>query len=309
MKYLFFLFFASTLYSQTIGWQKNLEISIDGKNRYYDVYIPNDVKSNPELVIQLHGGTQNKNELHSKKAGASKFWKEVADKEKFILIVPNGTDTDTGEGKGDKLNWNDCRIHLKDFYVDDVKFISDLIDLCVQNFTANSKKVFVTGVSNGGLMCYRLALEIPNKITAIASFNANLYKESECKVSGIPIPVMIVNGKKDAFMPFYGGKTKYRDEDALSSRATVDFWVKNNKLENAETSIIKIGKNKEVTHTLFGNQNSKNQVSYYEIENEGHTMPGKKYVLSRFIQRFVGKQNQDFEGAEMAWEFFKTQSK
>lgn len=309
MKYLFFLFFASTLYSQTIGWQKNLEISIDGKNRYYDVYIPNDVKSNPELVIQLHGGTQNKNELYSKKAGASKFWKEVADKEKFILIVPNGTDTDTGEGKGDKLNWNDCRIHLKDFYVDDVIFISDLIDLCIKKYYANNKKVFVTGVSNGGLMCYRLALEVPNKIAAIASFNANLYKASECKDSGIPIPVMIVNGKKDAFMPFYGGKTKYRDEDALSSRATVDFWVKNNKLENAETSIIKIGKNKEVTHTLFGNQNSKNQVSYYEIENEGHTMPGKKYVLSRFIQRFVGKQNQDVEGAEMAWEFFKTQSK
>ena len=158
-------------------------------------------------------------------------------------------------------------------------------------------------------MSYRLALEIPNKITAIASFNANLYKESECKNSGIPIPVMIVNGKKDAFMPFYGGKTKYRNETALSSQATVDFWIKNNKLENAEISITKIGKNKEVTHTLFGNQNSKNRVSYYEIENEGHTMPGKKYVLSRFIQRFVGKQNQDVEGAEIAWNFFKTQSK
>ena len=84
MKYLFFLFFASTLYSQTIGWQKNLEISIDGKNRYYDVYIPNDVKSNPELVIQLHGGTQNKMNYTAKKLVHQNFGKKLQTKKSLF---------------------------------------------------------------------------------------------------------------------------------------------------------------------------------------------------------------------------------
>jgi polyhydroxybutyrate depolymerase len=315
MKYIssLLLLFSITIFSQVNpGWIKNIEIQHDGTTRYFDVFVPNNLKLNPELVIQLHGGTQSKEELYDG-GGACMYWKDVAEKNNFLLLVPNGTNAETGKATGNKLNWNDCRIHPDEKNADDVGFISKLIDWSIVNYKVNSKKVFVTGVSNGGLMSYRLALEIPQKITAITAFNANLYKESECKNTNIPIPVMIVNGTKDEFMPFYGGKTKFRHEDALSSQETVDFWVKNNFSGNLpKTEITKFGGSKpikSITCTIYDPESSTNQIRYYEIEGAGHAMPGKKYVLSRFAQRIVGKQNQAIEGAELAWDFFKTISK
>lgn len=304
----------SVLFSQEKSfWIKNIEINHDGITRYFDVFVPLILKQNPELVIQLHGGTQSKDAIYDDNAGASKYWKEIAEKNNFLLIVPNGIDTKTGNAKEGKLNWNDCRNHSEEIQTDDVGFIAKIIDWSIANYKVNDKKVFVTGVSNGGLMCYRLALEIPNKITAIAAFTANFYKESECKNTNIPIPVMIVNGKKDEFMPFYGGKTKFRNEDTLSSQETVDFWVKNNFQGNyfPKIEIIKLGRSskKSITYTVYDSESSKFQIRYYEIEDGGHTMPGKKYVLSKFTQKIVGKQNQDIEGAEIAWEFFKGISK
>jgi polyhydroxybutyrate depolymerase len=316
MKYfilLFFIFsFNSHSQSQKVGWIKNIEINHGGITRYFDVFIPKKLKINPELVIQLHGGTQSKNDLYQHRS-ASKYWKEVSDENSFLLIVPNGIDTKTGNTKEGRLNWNDCRIHIKEVQADDVGFISKIIDWSIINYKVNDKKVFVTGVSNGGLMCYRLALEIPQKITGIAAFNANLYKESECTITNIPIPVMIVNGTKDEFMPFYGGKTKFRNEDALSSQETVDFWIKNNYIRDKEydthkQSLIKYN-NKEmesVTYNVYYEDECRATIRYYEIKGAGHAMPGKKYVLSRFEQRIVGKQSQAFEGAQIAWDFFKS---
>lgn len=300
----------SVLFSQDKSFLiKNAELEHDGITRYFDVFIPLKLKQNPELVIQLHGGNKNKDYLYDENGGASKYWKDIAEKNNFVLLVPNGIDTKTGNAKNGELHWNDCRIHDNDIQVDDVGFISKLIDWSVQNYKINQKKVFVTGVSNGGLMCYRLALEIPNKITAIAVFNANLYKESECKNTNISVPVMIVNGKKDKFMPFYGGKSKFRHEEVLSSQETVNFWVKNNFQSNnfPKKDIMKIGN--AITYTIYDSENLHSQIRYYEIDDEGHNMPGKKYVLPKFSQRIVGKQNQEIEGAEIAWDFFKEISK
>jgi polyhydroxybutyrate depolymerase len=318
MKYvtLFVLFCYFNIYSQTqnTGWSKNIEIINDGIARYFDVFVSKNWKKKSELVIQLHGGTQSKDKLYDDNGGGSKYWKDLAEKENFLLIVPNGTNSETGKTTGDKLNWNDCRVHPNDNNADDVGFISKIIDWSIANYSINAKKVYITGVSNGGLMSYRLALEIPQKITAIAAFNANFYKESECKNTNIPIPVMIVNGTKDKFMPFDGGKTKFRNEDALSSKETVNFWIKNNHLDDRNvvvTSVFDTNKDDKSTIQSFfyKDSNDNNAVLYCIVNGAGHTMPGKKYVLSRFIQRLVGRQNQDIEGAEMAWEFFKGISK
>ncbi len=311
-----FLIFTSTFYSQfkISGWQKNLEINQDGNLRYFDVYIPENIKINPELVILLHGGTQSKEELFDSNAGASKYWKEVAEKNSFLLVVPNGTNIKNGKTKGSGLNWNDCRkddILKNKYQSNDVDFISKLIDWNSWNYRINTQKVFVTGISNGGLMCFRLASELPQKITAIATFSANLFQENECVSTNFPIPVMIVNGTKDEFIPFNGGKTKFKNEDVRSSQETVDFWIKNNNL--SKDDVLKTDINQTINDDdstvekyVFGNLKTQKQVIYYIIDGGGHTMPGQKYVLSKFKQRLVGRQNQDVEGAEIAWEFFNS---
>jgi polyhydroxybutyrate depolymerase len=321
MKYsfIFFLFFNALVFSQQKSKLiKNVQVQHDGLVRYFDVFVPLKLKENPELVIQLHGGTQSKDELYENDS-ASKLWKEVAEKNNFLLIIPNGTNLKTGKTTGKSLNWNDCRIPIaNEKQADDVGFISKLIDWSIEEYNTNPQKIFITGVSNGGFMSYRMALEIPNRITAIAAFVANFPQETECiptreiVPTAATIPVMIVNGTNDSFIPFEGGITSFKKEMILSSQETVNFWIKNNKIVDTKPQIIPIldvfKKDKStVTNYIYGTGNQ--TVNYYIITGGGHTMPGKKYVLPRYIQRLVGKQNQDIERAEIAWDFFKEISK
>jgi len=317
MRFYVFFFYTSIVFAQPLqsGWQKNVMISHEGINRYFDVYIPRLLGKEPALVLQLHGGTQSKDEIYNKNAGASRYWKDCADKNSFLLIVPNGTNLETGLSEGNTLNWNDCRVpRPNQKEADDVGFISKIIDWSVLTYQVNSRKVYVTGISNGGFMAYRLALELPNKITAIAAFAANFPKESECTPSRIPLPVMIVNGTKDQFIPFEGGITKFKSEQILSSQETVNFWLENNTIasKKPQCSIVSdIHKRDNSTISIFdfGGDNPNRKVRYCIVQGGGHTMPGKKYVLKKIIQKIVGNQNQDLEGAELAWDFFKDISK
>ncbi len=310
---IFFLVFSSLLFSQEKSfWKKDLEIQIGNTIRYFDVFVPLILESSPKLVILLHGGTQSKEELFYSNAGATKYWKEVAEKNNFLLVVPNGTNLNNGKTKGSNLNWNDCRkdeIQKNKYQSNDVEFISKLIDWCSENYKINTRKVFATGTSNGGLMCFRLATELPQKITAIATFSANLFQENECISANVPISVMIVNGTKDEFIPFNGGKTKFKNEYVKSSQETVDFWIRNNNL--SKDDVLKTDMPQTINEDdstvkkyVFGNSKNQKQVVYFVVDGGGHTMPGQKYVLSTFKQRIVGRQNQDVEGAQIAWDFF-----
>jgi polyhydroxybutyrate depolymerase len=310
---LFFLLFNNLFFSQEKSfWKKNVEIQIGSTIRYFDVFVPFVLETNPKLVILLHGGTQCKEELFDSNAGATKYWKEVAEKNNFLLVVPNGTNLINGKTNGSDLNWNDCRkdeILKNKYQSNDVDFISKLIDWSSENYKINTQKVFATGTSNGGLMCFRLATELPQKITAIATFSANLFQENECISANLPIPVMIVNGTKDEFIPFNGGKTKFKNENVKSSQETIDYWIKNNNLSKDDVLKTDIPQtinddDSTIKKYVFGNLKSQKQVVYYIIEGGGHTMPGQKHVLSKFKQRIVGKQNQDVEGAQIAWDFF-----
>ncbi|MCF6193388.1 MAG: hypothetical protein L3J46_03530, partial [Kangiellaceae bacterium] len=193
------------------GWHKS-KFKHAGIIREYRYFIPSNYKESLPIVILLHGGTQSMKKLFSRKAGASKQWPILAEKENFVLLVPNGTNPKTLKGSGSKQNWNDCRIPEKGrrygVVADDVGFISELIDWSTKELLTDINQVFVTGASNSGMMSYRLAMELPEKIAAVAAFIANLPADSECKANNIPIPIMIFNGTKDPFMPWSGGELK-----------------------------------------------------------------------------------------------------
>ncbi len=81
---------------------------------------------------------------------------------------------------GIELNWNDGRMdeeandraHREN--INDVGFISALIDSMIKDYNINPKRVYVTGISNGAIMSYRLACELSHKITAIAPVDGNI---------------------------------------------------------------------------------------------------------------------------------------
>ena len=111
-----------------------------------------------------------------------------------------------------KHNWNDCHKNAtfpaKLENIDDMGFIHALIERLVREHGIDTKHVFVLGYSNGGQMAFRLAVEKPDEVAAVAALGPNLPTpdSSSCAQQGRTARVMLANGTLDAIDPYEGGK-------------------------------------------------------------------------------------------------------
>ena len=138
------------------------KLQVDGRTRSYIIHVPPklDPKKPTPVVLAFHGAATNAS-IMALSTGLS----EKADEAGFIVVYPNGT------GKGDVLLvWNAGGWHgpKAEKEVDDVKFVRELLDDLPKVVNVDPKRIYATGISNGGMMSYRLAAEMSNRIAAIA---------------------------------------------------------------------------------------------------------------------------------------------
>ena len=217
----------------TPGLRIDNTLPVSGITRYFDFYVPPGLPENAPVVIVLHGGTQNKARVIDGTTGSS-GWLSVAESEAVLLIVPNGTGAD-GDPNAVSARWNDCRSdQVSGSSADDVAFIAALIDWALNepSLVVDENRVYVAGASNGGMMSYRAALELGDRIAGIAAFIANnpvnLDPSCEAAVNDVnpaPVSVFICNGTADTLMPFNGGTVALGNGGQVaSSLETRDFW-------------------------------------------------------------------------------------
>ncbi len=203
------------------------EIIVNGKRRTYAVHLPRGYdKSKPlPLVLAFHGGGGNAQNM-ARMSGFS----EKADKENFIVVYPNGS----GRFENFLLTFNaiGCCSYAMEQNVDDVKFISLLIDKLAAEYAVDKKRVYATGFSNGALISHRLAAEIPDKLAAIAPVSGTIF-DSSPKPKG-QVAVLMIAGMKDTAVPYQGGNStrntvqKNQSEPFKSAAYTANYWAKNN---------------------------------------------------------------------------------
>ena len=189
-------------------------IEAGGVTRAYRFYAPGKAQGKLPLVFVLHGAGGTAERL----APVVGFEKLAAEKG-FIVVYPDGFEK----------HWNDLRgipeWTAQRRNIDDVSFFSALIDRFVTQHNADPKRVFVTGISNGGLMSHRLGCELAGKIAAIApvvrTFTNRLAEG--CKPAR-PIPAHLFFGTADKLVPFEGGLQKMGSVETpvLSAQQTVD---------------------------------------------------------------------------------------
>ena len=191
----------------------------DGRARSYIVHVPPkyDAKPTP-VVLAFHGGGSNAEQM-VRFCGLN----EKADKEGFIVVYPNGT------GRIERmLTWNggNCCAYAMWNNVDDVGFTRALLDDLATVANIDTKRVFATGISNGGIMCYRLASELSDRIAAIASVAGTMGVKT-CNPKR-PVPVMHFHGTEDKFLPFKGGigERSLAQVVFISVDQTIQTWVK-----------------------------------------------------------------------------------
>jgi polyhydroxybutyrate depolymerase len=286
------LLFPCLLFSQTLNFK--------GLERSYTLHVPKNyqaAKAVPLLIV-LHGGGGN-----AERMGNFTGFDLLSDRDTFIAVYPQAY----------KKHWNDGRDNgrydsQKD-NVDDVGFIAALIDSLEKKYSIHSKKIYVTGLSNGGMMSYRLGCELSTRIAAVAPVIANMpvHLLEHCQPA-VPLSILMMNGTSDPLMPYQGGQVKLGKQElgeVISTMQTFNFWKKNNVCgaDSVFTSIP--DKDQEdgcrATRTSFS-CSSHTDVILYSILGGGHNMPGCKQYLPRSV---IGTTCRDFNGADVIWEFLK----
>lgn len=279
-----------------------------GRTRTYQIHIPplHNKRAHLPLVIVLHGGGGTGQNM--KRVLTRGGFDALADEEGFVVVYPDGVERHWNDGR----RLDRYRAHRED--VDDVGFISKLIDHHVATLRIDPRRVYVTGISNGGLMSYRLACQLTEKIAAIAAVTASLSEKlsATCTPSA-NVSVLIINGTEDPLVPWDGGDIHFRRRTfgkVLSTRDTLKFWVERNGCSPSTPSVKAWDGNQEdgtrVRRDVYRECEDDVEVALYTIEGGGHTWPGGYQYLPDWV---IGKTSLEINANETIWRFFKTKKR
>jgi polyhydroxybutyrate depolymerase len=275
-------------------------ISSGGLQRTYTVHVGTSYDRNrpTPLLIVLHGGGGNGQ-------GMIKLtnFNPIADSENFIVVYPDGFEKHWNDGRAVQ------RYSAQAQNVDDVSFLSALINHLSSQYNIDPKRVYATGISNGAFMSNRLGCELSQKIAAIAPVAGNMpVNIASICAPARPISVLIINGTDDPLVPWAGGFAhlgSIKLGEILSVENTVKFWVDNDKCHSSPLVAQLPDKDPSDgttvrTETYEGCADS-TEIILYAVKGGGHTWPGGPQYLPRLI---IGRTSRDFNASEVIWQFF-----
>ena len=284
MKSLKFILF-SLVFPLTIAAQSTVQtMQHDGLTRSYRLYVPDSYDPNTAvpLVFNLHGYTSNA--LQQEVYGD---FRSIADTANFILVHPDGT----LDGSGNRF-WNAFGASGG---VDDVGFISALIDKIDEDYNIDLNRVYSCVMSNGGFMSYRLACELGNRITAIASVTGTMAINAPATCNPYkPTPVMQIHGTADPTVPYDGNSLM------IAIETVVDFWVDENNC-NPTPIIINVPNTNTndmctAQRFLYHSGSNGSTVEFFKIDGGAHTWPNAPFT--------IGITNRDMDASVEIWRFF-----
>lgn len=269
-----------------------------GIERSYLVRAPGGATNRSEplpLVLVLHGGGGN-----ATNAEAMTGFTEKARREGLIVAYPEGT------SRGLRLlTWNagHCCGYAMQNRVDDVGFIGALIDRLIRDHPVDPRRIYVTGLSNGGMMTHRIGIELSGRIAAIAPVIATLFGDE--KRPQFPVAAFMINGMLDKSVPPTGGPSGGRTTEAWDGAPTrpaleqAAFWAKANGC-SATPDKAETGQGVVWRHRCDGVP----PVALYLVKDNGHAWPGGKPGTAR------GDRPTDaLDATGLIWEFFKTHTR
>jgi len=274
----------------------NLSLKMGDVTRSYLVHVPpkyDPTKATP-IVLVLHGAWTD-GAIMVPFCGMNK----KADEAGFIAVYPNGT------GLANlMLTWNSggLRGKMADGKADDVGFLEKLLDDLATVVNVDNKRVYATGMSNGGMMCYRLAAELSDRIAAIAPVAGTMAIENYKPKR--PVPVMHFHGAADKIVPFAGPSDRTPKFLAFKSvEETIKVCAKANGCsQDPDISTLPDSADDGTTVERKTYRPGKEgaDVILFVIEGGGHTWPGQEPPVG-----FIGKSTKDISANDLIWEFFQ----
>ncbi|THU39850.1 phospholipase [Niastella caeni] len=246
------------------------QIVIDGIARTYIVKLPKnyyDSTKDRPLVIGLHGTGGSASQFETDYG-----FNDKADATGFVALYPDGVLKDDGRGFFEIRTWNagSCCDYAMYNNINDVKFISTVIDAVCSRFAIDKKRVYVAGMSNGGMMTYRLASELPHKIAAIASVSGPMVAVKDLSLQG-SVPIIHFHSIIDTKVPYNGGV----GIGGVSFPPAIDginYWVNRNGCD----PVAMVHHYTNYEHSTWHNDFNNKVMELYLTYDGGHAWPGGK---------------------------------
>ncbi len=174
--------------------------SVSGRDIH--VYAPSNLKAKSPLLISCHGMDQDPSYQQE-----NTHWEEVADTAGFVVVYPRGgTGMSTWDISGDK----------------DTKWVTEIIAQMVSEYDIDTKRVYLSGFSMGGMFTYNAMSKIADKIAAFApTSGTNVMGASRAQR---PVPIIHPHGTSDDILYYNQVENfikNYRDQFHCPDKAEV----------------------------------------------------------------------------------------
>ena len=268
----------------------------DGIERMYILHVPSsyDDRIPTPLVLSLHGGGGDA--VNQRRVSG---FNDLSDEKGFIVVYPNGT----GKLEDKILTWNGgaCCGYAAAHQIDDVGFIRALIAELQSQYNIDPKRIYATGLSNGGIMSYRLACDASDLFAAVGPV-AGTQNYVRCEPSE-PVSVIHFHGTDDTRLPYDGGIGPESTTGVFynSVEESVKFWLGANQCDltpAAET----FG---DIHHERYSGCADQTEIELYTILGGKHAWPGSDGPA------WPGgdEPTQTISASEIMWDFFAAHPK
>lgn len=256
---LLIIFILSINLSYSQWYYKNF--SFDGINRQYRIYVPSNYNaSNPaSLVMTLHGMGDNMTNFST--IGMN----NIADTANIIVVVPQAL-SDPNAG----TTWNSGAGYMGYFPnsgTNDVGFLNALLDTVQSNYAINQERVYSCGFSMGGYMTQRLACELTNRFTAVASVAGTIGQNITNCNSSKALPVAHFHGTADGTVPYTNNNLGI-DVDSL-----ISIWINRNNcsLTPIQTTFPDLATDGyTIDHFIYPNGEQGSEVELFKVNGANH---------------------------------------
>jgi len=281
-----------------------------GYTRTWKYYVPSSYNGSESvpLVFSFHG-------LGSSGQGQDNLtsFAELAEEEGFIIVYPEATNIPETHPilislTGAQIQWNlggpgSLQYHYE---VDDLGFITELVDKFKEDYNIDASRVYATGMSNGAMLSYYVSMMLPGTFAGFAAvcspMTLNLfepYMDFDLDV-GCPVTMILMQGTDDPIVPYDGLP------DATGSvNQTIDYWkdANNTMTGPVETTWGPTGNDTtSVTRYVYGGGTNGTEVILYKVQGGGHTWPGGPQYLDPY---FIGYVTTHIDGTEHIWNILK----
>ncbi|MBS0395346.1 MAG: prolyl oligopeptidase family serine peptidase [Proteobacteria bacterium] len=273
-------------------------LAFGGRERTYRLYVPAQRPAKAPVLVVLHGGGGGGASMEALTGGA---FNRRADEVGAIIVYPDGV------GRG----WNDGRHDLRSRAtqdaVDDVGYLRALVDALDRGFGVDHDRIFVSGMSNGGMMTLRLACEASDLFTGFVAVAASLGEDlaDTCRPAVVR-PLALVDGTADPIVPFDGGEVRVLGAGrgrVIGAERTLALFGRRagctgstaapplDRVADDGTALVV----REATACKDGAR-----LVLYEVDGGGHAWPGGRRYAREWL---IGRVSAELDASDAAWRF------